>query len=116
MKRAWRVCPGIGCPNLTRGKQRYCDECVEKRRREQDAARPSSAARGYDRKWQAIRADYLSEHPFCVECGRPATQVHHVVRLEDGGSHDWTNLQAMCASCHSSHTAKEGNWGGSERR
>jgi 5-methylcytosine-specific restriction protein A len=36
-----------------------------------------------------------------------AQHVDHVVPREQGGSDDWANLQALCASCHSRKTALE---------
>lgn len=71
--------------------------------------RPNSHRRGYDERWRRFRAWYLRRNPVCVECGRPATQVDHVAPLVRGGAHCSTeNSQALCASCHSRKTAKEG--------
>jgi len=67
----------------------------------------------YGRAWRRIRAAYIAGHPLCEQCkaaGRltPATEVHHVVPLADGGTHDDTNLMSLCKACHSSITAREG--------
>lgn len=107
MPRAARVCPTPGCTHLVRGRDRYCEECTRQRQQAHDAARPSSARRGYDARWRAIRDRYLAEHPMCALCGRPASEVHHKLPLRAGGSHEWSNLQALCKPCHSSQTAKE---------
>src|SRR6202020_551166 len=45
----------------------YCDACYLERQRVYDEGRPSAAARGYDREWQATRSAFLAEHPTC-EC------------------------------------------------
>jgi 5-methylcytosine-specific restriction endonuclease McrA len=38
-------------------------------------------------------------------CGRPATDVDHIIELADGGSfHDWANLRSMCRECHKAKT------------
>jgi 5-methylcytosine-specific restriction endonuclease McrA len=37
----------------------------------------------------------------CVRCGRAATTVDHLLPLRLGGSHDVTNLRAMCVRCNS---------------
>ena len=66
--------------------------------------RPSAAARGYDRKWRRIRAQYLKSHPDCVVCGEPAEEVDHIVSLADGGTHKWENLQSLCKTHHSQKT------------
>lgn len=36
-----------------------------------------------------------------------ATDVDHIVPREQGGSDQWSNLQALCHSCHSKKTATE---------
>jgi len=59
---------------------------------------------------------YLAKNPLCAECekaGRltPATEVHHIVAIADGGSDRDENLQPLCKSCHSRKTAKESRFG-----
>ena len=72
--------------------------------------RPTAAKRGYDRTWRKYRAWYLGVHPLCVLCQErgsltPATEVDHIVRLEDGGERlDPANTRALCKPCHSAHT------------
>jgi 5-methylcytosine-specific restriction protein A len=36
--------------------------------------------------------------------------VHHKSRLTDGGTNDWTNLQALCREYHSRLHAKQGDY------
>jgi hypothetical protein len=46
----------------------------------------------------------------CRECSEvlPATyEVDHIVRLQNGGSNEIDNLQALCPSCHRSKTMME---------
>ena len=39
-------------------------------------------------------------------------EVHHIVPLSNGGSHNDDNLMSLCKSCHSKTTATEGGrWG-----
>lgn len=76
-------------------------------RAEQDAERGSASARGYDAAWRKTRARYLKRHPRCVQCGRPATVVHHMVRVRNGGTNDDSNLRALCAPCHNAITMRE---------
>lgn len=77
-----------------------CDE----HRRERDRARPSAAQRGYDAEWREFRSTYLVEHNVCESdegCARIADELHHVVRLEDGGAkYLSSNLQALCSVHH----------------
>ena len=70
-------------------------------------ARVSPVSRGrYGADWQLRRARVLREQPNC-ECGRPATDVHHVVAAADGGSDDRSNLRAVCNPCHRRLTAEQ---------
>ena len=55
----------------------------------------------------------LPERP-CRREGRvtAAAEVHHIVPLSAGGTHDESNLMALCKPCHSRITAREGGrWG-----
>jgi 5-methylcytosine-specific restriction protein A len=83
-----------------------------------ETAQKSATQRGYDRKWQKYRADFLLRFPLCgmrpgnvrpvmsrcFDEGRsePATRVDHVVphRGERGLFLRGANHQALCASCH----------------
>ncbi len=94
----------------------YCDKHRGAAHRDYGRAR-----RGFDTErgfyqsaaWRAVRAAFLREHPVCVRCegrGRlvAAVVADHVLPLKDGGARfDWTNLQALCVSCHNSKTAGE---------
>jgi 5-methylcytosine-specific restriction protein A len=103
------------CAALVEHGTRYCErhQAADRRRgREQDRARGSAAMRGYDRLWQRFRLVVLSERPLCEDCrsaGRrltPATEVHHVRALRDGGARlDPENVRALCKACHSKRTA-----------
>ncbi len=63
--------------------------------------------------WQKLRRDTLSRCPLCARCQSegaltPATEVHHIVPVDDGLSMDERrrlmfdphNLQALCHRCH----------------
>ena len=39
----------------------------------------------------------------------PAQEVHHILPLSRGGSHDDANLMALCKPCHSEITARDGD-------
>lgn len=93
-----RPCSVPGCPNLN------CE--VHKKWGAISNHRESASRRGYDRTWRKLRRLFLRMHPFC-QCGAEAVDVHHIVALKDGGQNEWSNLEAMCHSCHSRVTASE---------
>ena len=94
----------------------YCDKHRVAVHRDYGRAR-----RGFDAEvgfyqsaaWRAVRAAFLREHPLCARCGGrgrvvAAMVADHVLPLKDGGARfDWTNLQALCVSCHNRKTAGE---------
>lgn len=103
-----RPCNYPGCPSLTR--DRYCPQHAaahQQAERQRLAARPSAAQRGYGRAWQRARGEWLAAHPACQRCGQVGSEVHHIRRLDDGGTHDPSNLMTLCISCHHSVTKRE---------
>ena len=46
----------------------------------------------------------------CKQEGRltPVQEVHHILSLEKGGTHEPTNLMSLCKSCHSTESARSG--------
>lgn len=104
-------CAYPGCPNLTRS--RYCDvhKTTAGREYNQYQRRPGTR-KLYGRRWVAIRDLYLSKHPLCERCfeaGRlvPAEEVHHILPLDQGGTHSDENLMSLCKPCHSHFTLSE---------
>jgi 5-methylcytosine-specific restriction endonuclease McrA len=93
--------------------QRSYAERERDRKADIDATRGSSAQRGYGYRWQQYRAQFLREHPLCVECeaeGRhvPATVVDHI--RDHRGNHVlfWLpqNHRAVCKAHHDAKTAR----------
>lgn len=78
-------------------------------------SRLSARDRGYDSRWEKIRAAHLRDEPLCrmhlsnEDFPVPATEVDHIVPRVDGGSDEDSNLQSLCKSCHSSKTRREIN-------
>ncbi|WP_204398932.1 HNH endonuclease [Arcanobacterium pluranimalium] len=106
-----RPCSQPGCPELT--DHRFCPAHAraedERYRRHQ---RDPKINRRYGARWRKIRAAYITAHPLCEDClaasrYTPAQEVHHILPLEHGGTHDTSNLRALCKTCHSSKTARE---------
>ena len=79
-----------------------------------DTKRESSAKRGYDRRWQRYREQFLAQRPWC-ECDRckgsyvPASVVDHIVPHKGNRELFWdpNNHQAMAKQCHDRKTARE---------
>ncbi len=100
------------CPNLTT--ERYCPDHKTIASREYNQSNRPTDRKLYGRQWVAIRNLYIQKHPLCelcLEAGRyvPATEVHHKLPLDKGGSNDESNLQALCKPCHSAITISETN-------
>lgn len=117
--KAKRPCKYPGCPNLT--DRDYCAEHISQARYEYEHYRrdPETKKR-YGSQWRKIRALYVKTHPLCEEClknGRttPVQEVHHIIPLADGGTHDFSNLMSLCKSCHSAITMAETNRKARER-
>ena len=82
------------------------------RGRPEPERRASAAARGYDHRWQKIRAMQLRREPLCRICKTqgltvPATDVDHITPRRRGGSDRMTNLQSLCHTHHSQKTGRE---------
>lgn len=98
-----RPCRYPGCPNLTDGD--YCKEQARAMEQHHEKfQRGYSAGKRYGRAWTRIRHRYANKHPLCEIClkeGRykPVEEVHHILPLAEGGTHDESNLMSLCRSC-----------------
>lgn len=80
-----------------------------------DDKRGSSAARGYNARWQKARKTYLSRNPLCVMCEKQgitkaATVVDHIVPHKGDTALFWdttNNWQGLCASHHNRDKQRE---------
>lgn len=106
-------CSYPGCPKLTHS--RYCDEHTKiTERNYRKYERDPQIDKRYGREWRRIRARYVAEHPLCEQCQKddrltPTQEVHHILPLSKGGTHDFTNLMALCKPCHSRISALDGD-------
>src|SRR5262245_29111116 len=58
-------------------------------------------------KWRKLRALVLAEEPYCAVCGRPSSEVDHIVPLQLGGdAYARSNLRGLCKRCNASKGAK----------
>jgi 5-methylcytosine-specific restriction enzyme A len=90
------------------------DSAARARKRQQKRAWPTHGP-----IWRRLRARVLSETPLCAACERNgritvATVVDHIDG--DAMNNARTNLQALCAACHSAKTAREDGGFGNRRR
>ena len=79
-----------------------------------------STKKRYGRAWKRIRDKYAADHPFCELCFErgiivSTEEIHHKLPLSEGGTHDRSNLIALCKSCHSTIHAKRGDYWGNHR-
>lgn len=60
-------------------------------------------------KYRKARARFLTKHPFCAVCGKPATDLDHIVPHRGDLSLFWdeSNWQGLCHRCHSKKTMEE---------
>lgn len=82
----------------------YRGRCAVHARKRNREIRRAGRSIYNSRKWKLTRRRQLVLHPLCL-CGRIAEHVHHIIDLDDGGD-PWaeTNLQSLCAACHSRET------------
>lgn len=108
-----RPCMKMGCPGRAIDKSVYCATHYAARWKNRPPdTRPSSTARGYDRRWQRARMMKLHRDPLCERCKEigltiPAVVVHHIMPLADGGDHAMSNLKSECMACHNLEIARE---------
>lgn len=106
-------CSVPGCPNLTYG--RFCEKHTKEDNRNYETyQRDKDVKVKYGRNWKLIRDKYMETHPFCERCFKngvlvKAEHVHHKVPLNDGGSNEVENLEALCKPCHSKEHALHGD-------
>lgn len=43
----------------------------------------------------------------CHECEDYATELHHIIAIEDGGTDDIENLMPLCKECHKEYTSEQ---------
>lgn len=99
------VCLEPGCPNLAERRGR----CVDHARAYERTIGRAERGKYGSRRWRILRARYLSDHGVCEGCRRRVSEhVHHRVDIavDPTRMYDPTNLEALCASCHSRETRR----------
>lgn len=116
-RRPKKPCAYPGCPNLTEG--RFCPEHQQQVNHNYEKyGRDRELKSKYGRAWKRIRDKYALEHPVCEICFArgimvETEEIHHKIPLREGGTHDRSNLIALCKSCHSHIHAERGDFWGS---
>lgn len=98
-----RLCLQAGCDQAStyRG---YCQSHSTEKERGINRAGSSIYK---TKRWSLTRRKKLSLSPLCERCGSLADTVHHRVDIAEGGD-EWamSNLESLCASCHSQETRR----------
>ena len=93
-------CGYPGCPELT--DRQYCPAHQKLVTSQYNRhGRTPEMKKRYNGAWPAIRRRFIAAHPLCEMCRREgrvtaAAEVHHIVSLSAGGTHDESNLMALC--------------------
>ena len=107
-----RPCVVNGCPTLVSTPGLYRCQKHQAAYESARAAKDMRPRQYTDQRWRRLRARFLQHHPDCEHCGKPASQVDHIIPRREGGSDHWSNLRPLCSSCHSRRTARDqpGGW------
>lgn len=102
-KKSKRPCRYRGCPRLTDLPSGFCAEHDKLQTQQYNKARRVEHNQRYGYQWRKFRARFLNNHPLCEQCrlnGRytPATEIHHIKPLSEGGTNDESNLMPLCKS------------------
>lgn len=112
-KKPLKPCAHPFCPELVEG--RFCKtHQKESNKNYEKYQRDPETAKRYGRKWRKIRNQFIKEHPLCQQCLKEnrlktAEEVHHILPLKRGGTHDENNLMSLCKSCHSRTSVLNGD-------
>ena len=81
----------------------------EEYRKNADKRRPNASRRGYNSAWSRARKAYIIRHPICAVCGKPATDIDHIIPHKGDKTLFWdsTNWQPLCHECHARKTYEE---------
>jgi 5-methylcytosine-specific restriction protein A len=109
------LCYFPGCNEVV--ERGYCERhkkqtnrSYRRRIRESDSA----AVKYYHSKeWNKVRDAKLERNPLCEMCEhdgyiKPASLVHHIKPVIDGGDSSADNLMSLCASCHNKVHSEKG--------
>lgn len=58
-------------------------------------------------EFKKARREMIERKTKCHECEDYATDLHHIVAVEDGGKDDIENLMPLCKKCHKEYTSEQ---------
>ncbi len=87
--------------------------CQKEASRYEKYQRDPETRKRYGRAWKEYVTVTLQLIHYVKSAKRgkltPAAEVHHILPLSQGGTHDESNLMALCTPCHSAITARDGD-------
>jgi hypothetical protein len=57
--------------------------------------------------FKTARREMIERKTKCHECEDYATELHHIIAVEDGGTDDIENLMPLCKECHKEYTSEQ---------
>lgn len=94
------------CSRLAVEGSQFCEEHKKLMDRQYNRyERSPDTSKKYGRAWKRIRDRYARQHPLCERCLahgrlRKVEEVHHIIPVSMGGTHNADNLMSLCQSCH----------------
>lgn len=91
----------------------YCMEHYQLRERTRQKSSKRKRYKGAiaynNNRWSRARISYLMNNPVCAICGKPATEIDHIIPHKGDYELFWNvdNWQPLCHSCHSRKTVLE---------
>ncbi len=58
-------------------------------------------------EFRQARRTMIQQRTKCHECEDFATELHHIIAVEDGGTDDKANLLPLCKKCHEEYTSEQ---------
>ena len=63
--------------------------------------------RKVSKEFKKARREMIERRTKCHECENYATELHHIIAVEDGGTDDIENLMPLCDECHKEYTSEQ---------
>jgi len=58
-------------------------------------------------EFKKAKREMIERRTKCHECEDYATELHHIIAVEDGGTDDIENLMPLCKECHKEYTSEQ---------